>query len=239
MTAAPAVEDPRCASARRTRGFEGRIECRCTSRLGPVCSTNGRRFVQNPCRGRRHGAAKTASQLHECVGQRPHSQGGSAGSNPVGGTKSRQDGADPAFCCPTRRRRPLGRSAGSAITKRNACRQRDATDARPARRPDTEATVPAIWGAGRREGGQPAGKRCANARYLVGAPSRSCMVNVTVKDRVTCIRPETEAVQTAAADPSLLTRSNDGPACERLPEPQARYQAERRRSAASVRAGGA
>ena len=83
----PAVEDPAVRERMTHSRLEGRIESRCTSRLGPVCSTNGRRFVQNPCRGRRHGAAKTASQLHECVGQRRHSQGGSAGSNPVGGTE--------------------------------------------------------------------------------------------------------------------------------------------------------
>ena len=59
--------------------------------------------------------------------------------------------------------------------------------------------------------------------------------NGAFKDRVTCIRPEPEPVQTAAADPSLLTRSTDGSATERLREPQA----ERRRSATSVRAGGA
>ncbi len=51
------------------------------------------RIVQNPCRSLRQEDAETASQLHECVGQTP-SQGGSAGSNPVGGTKRRGSSGD-------------------------------------------------------------------------------------------------------------------------------------------------
>ena len=56
--------------------------------LMPTLATWAGCVVQNACRSLRHQDAAPASHLHECVAQAQPSQGGSAGSNPVGGTTS-------------------------------------------------------------------------------------------------------------------------------------------------------